>query len=96
MIVRTRRYHRLGFDMMSDNLPESRAKLAESLKALKKVSYDQPNSILLKFFFNAKADEIVSLFTPAYADEKNSLVTILNEIDPGNIAKYSLILGGSK
>jgi len=87
-------YHRLGLDMMSDNLPESRAKMAEALKALKKVANDQPNSILMKFFFNAKADEIVNLFTPAFADEKNPLVAILNEVDPGNIAKYSAITAG--
>jgi hypothetical protein len=89
-------YHRLGFDVMSDNLPDARSKIAEALKTLKKVNYDQPNSIMMKVFFNAKADEIVSLFTPAYADEKNSLVTVLNEMDPGNMAKYSNILTGGK
>jgi len=81
---------------MSENLPDSRLKIAESLKTLKKVSYDLPNCIILKIFFNTKADEIVSLFTPAYADEKNSLVAILNEIDPGNLSKYSAILAGPK
>ncbi len=84
-------YHRQGFDMMSENAPEARAKITEALKALRKVNSDQPNSLLMKFFFNAKADEIVNLYSGAYADEKSQVVTVLDEVDPANLAKYSAI-----
>jgi hypothetical protein len=47
--------------------------------------------MLLKVFFNAKADELVNIFSGSYGDEKSQVVTILNEVDPADIAKYSAI-----
>lgn len=85
--------HRLGFDKMTDNLPEARGVMLESIKELKKVYQDKPNSYLLQVFFDAKADEIVNVFSAGTNDEKNQVVQVLSLIDPAHTSKYNAITG---
>jgi hypothetical protein len=87
------KYHRLGFDRMSENLPESRTVVLESIQELKKVYQDKPNSYLMQVFFDAKADELVNLFNAASTDEKTRIVQVLNQIDPAHTSKYNTISG---
>ncbi|MFH1005698.1 MAG: DUF4835 family protein [Bacteroidota bacterium] len=86
------KYHRMGFDMMVDDLTASRSTILTSLELLKKVHEGKPGSFNLQVFFLAKADEIVNLFSQGEAIEKTKVVTLLNEIDPGNSNKYNKIL----
>lgn len=88
------KYHRLGFDKMSDNVNEARIAILEALKPLRNVYNDRPNSFLMQFFFNAKADEVVNLFQQGTPDEKAQVTQLLTQIDPGNIAKYNTIQTG--
>ncbi len=85
------RYHRLGFDKMETSVAEGRKVVLDALKALRQVYQDRPNSFFMQFFFNAKADEIVNLFSQATPDDKNQAVQLLTLIDPGNISKYNTI-----
>ena len=87
------KYHRLGMDLMSTKMEDARTTIAESIDDLKAVYNITPNSYLMQIFFNAKADEIVNIFTPAYPDVKSKLVQTLNLIDPGNSSKYGKIIG---
>ncbi|CAN5645794.1 DUF4835 family protein [soil metagenome] len=88
------KYHRLGFDKMNDNVNESRITILEALKPLRNVYNDRPNSFFMQFFFNAKADELVSLYQMGTADEKTQVTQLLSTIDPGNISKYNTIATG--
>jgi len=85
------RYHRLGLDKMSDNTSDPRVAILDCLKNLRSVYNDKPGSFLLQFFFNAKADEIVNIFSGGTPDEKNQINQLLTIIDPGNISKYNSI-----
>jgi hypothetical protein len=87
-------YHRNGLDKMTDNVLEARQNISESLKELRKVFSDKPNSFLMQVFFNAKADEIVNIYSQAQSDEKNQIVPVLSLIDPANTLKYQGILSG--
>jgi len=87
------RYHRLGLDRMSDHLTESRAEIAESMRLLQKAYRAKPGAFILKIFFDAKADELVHIFSESFTDEKKRVFNILNEIDPANIKKYNKIIG---
>ncbi|MGQ1908172.1 type IX secretion system protein PorD [Marinifilum sp. RC60d5] len=87
------RYHRLGLDRMSDHLTESRAEIADSMKLLQKAYRAKPGAFILQIFFDAKADEIVNIFTESFNDEKKRVYNILSEIDPANIKKYNKIIG---
>ncbi|MFM2136659.1 MAG: hypothetical protein RL021_2059 [Bacteroidota bacterium] len=88
------KYHRQGFDLMSDNVTDGRANVLTALKELKKVYDFRPNSFALQVFFNAKADEIVSLFSQASGDEKTQLMQLLPQVDPANSLKYNAITSG--
>ena len=90
------KYHRTGFDVMSDDLPTGRATVLSSLELLQKVYDSKPGNYSLQIFFLAKADEIVNLFTLAEPAEKTKVVTLLNGIDPANITKYNKINQGNQ
>lgn len=85
-------YHRLGLDVMSENVEGGRAAIAESLKLLQQANRDKPGSILFQLIMDAKRDEIINIFSGAPDNEKVIAVNILNEMDPANSAKYQKIL----
>lgn len=87
------RYHRLGLDRMGDRLTEARAEIAESMKLLQKAYRAKPGAFILQIFFDAKADELVNIFSESFTDEKKRVYNILSEIDPANISKYNKIIG---
>ncbi|WP_163707168.1 type IX secretion system protein PorD [Mangrovibacterium lignilyticum] len=85
------RYHRLGLDKMSDKLEEGRSEIAETLRLLQRIFRNRPNLYIFPIFFDAKADELVNIFSGSYPDEKNRVLAILTEIDPSNGTKYEKI-----
>ena len=84
-------YHRNGLDIMSDKIEEGRANIAESLRDIQKVFRRRPSTYILQMFFDSKADELVNVFSKTFPDERNRVMTILNEIDPSNGNKYEKI-----
>lgn len=81
-------YHRMGLDMMTNDVELARKNIAEALEGLQKVHNMQMGSFLMQVFFLAKADEVVNIFSVATPEVKSKLVPILNTIDPGNVTKY--------
>jgi hypothetical protein len=92
----TYQYHRQGLDVMSEKAPEGRGVIAESLKSIQKVFRTRPSLYILQVFFDAKADELVNIFTESFPDERNRVSVILNECDPSNGTKYEKILKSEK
>ena len=86
------KYHRLGFDVMSDDLPTGRAAVLQALLLLKQVHEIKPTSYNMQLFFLAKVDEVINLFTLAEPAEKAKAVELLNTVDPANNIKYNKIL----
>lgn len=84
-------YHRMGLDMMPERVEEGRANIASSLRDIQKVFRKRPSTYILQMFFDAKADELVNIFSKSYPDERNRVMTILNEVDPSNGRKYEKI-----
>ena len=85
-------YHRLGLDLMYDNVETGRAGIIAALESLQKVHRQKPGSFLMQVFFSAKSDEFVNIFTEAPPMDKPRVVNILREIDPTNTNKYQKIL----
>jgi len=87
------KYHRLGLDVMYTNKEGGRAAIYEGLQLLEKVHKDRPSSFNMQILFNAKADELVNIFSQGSVEEKNNAVNILSEIDASNSNnKYQKIL----
>ncbi|MFN4234846.1 MAG: DUF4835 family protein [Bacteroidia bacterium] len=82
------RYHRKGLDAMLINQEEARKEILEALKLIRSIHAIKPASFNVQLFFNSKADEIVNIFSVAYSDVKSQVITLMTEIDPGNLAKY--------
>ena len=45
----------------------------ESIENMRKVKQLNPTAFILQLFFNAKADEIASIYSNAFQDEKNRI-----------------------
>jgi hypothetical protein len=84
-------YHRNGLDLMSDKVEEGRANIADALRDIQKVFRRRPSTYILQMFFDAKADELVNVFSQSFPDERNRVMAILNEVDPSNGRKYEKI-----
>lgn len=84
------KYHRLGLDMLYDNAEEGRKNIIAALKELEQLFNDQPDNMMIPFhsFFDAKADEIVNVFSGASSTQKGEVYRILNRINNTNERKY--------
>ena len=92
------RYHRLGLDVMDEQVIEGRAEITNSLELLQQVYRKKPDSYmyLLRLVFDAKVDEIVNVFTESYPEERNRAFDILTEVDKPNANKYKAIIESSQ
>lgn len=85
------KYHRLGLDVMSQNIDNGRDEIKDLLPKLLKLAKERPNSMILNIFFSAKSDELVNIFSRAVQSDKQAIIQTLSEIDPGNSNKYQQI-----
>lgn len=83
-------YHS-GLDLMSQDLKLSKEKIKNSLINLGKLNSSRPNSFLARVFFDAKSDEIVSIFSGGPSIPITDLVDNLNKTSPMNSSKWALI-----
>ena len=88
------RYHRLGLDMMDEKVAVGREEITSSLELLQSVYRKKPDPYmyLLKLVFDSKVDELVSVYTESYPEERNRAHAILTEVDKPNATKYKAIL----
>lgn len=86
------KYHRLGLDVMADDVERGRTAINESLELLRKANRERPGLFLLQLFLEAKRDELINIYSGASPMDKTSAVNILKEIDPANAARYQKIL----
>ncbi|MEZ4858074.1 MAG: DUF4835 family protein [Flavobacteriaceae bacterium] len=84
-------YHRLGLDKMESNTREGKMKIIDAIAQLKNVNDRRPNSYLLRTFFDAKSDEITSVFSGGPQVDINTLVEQLNRIAPTRRSNWTNI-----
>lgn len=75
-------YHRLCLDEMNTNVTNARARIAKGLPVLKDANRARPATYVINTFLDAKADELVSIFSKGTADEKKQVYDLLMDIDP--------------
>jgi hypothetical protein len=83
-------YHQ-GLDGMSSDLKLSKEKVKTSILNLSKVHQTRPNAFLTRVFFDAKADEIASIFSGGPSITVSDLLETLNKISPMNATKWGQI-----
>lgn len=76
-------YHRLGLDLMHKNVEEGKLNIMEAIGLLHGVNQTRPNTLLLRTFFDAKAHEVMNVFSGGPAVDTRALVTDLRNMAPG-------------
>jgi len=83
-------YH-TGLDLMSKDLKSAKEKIKSSLLNLSKLQVSKPNAFLTRVFFDAKSDEILSVFSGGPSITISDLSESLNKTSPLNSSKWELI-----
>lgn len=81
-------YFRLGLDLMYENEEEGRNAIMNTVNIVNTLNSDNPNSMVVPFFFQGKANELVKIFKKAQPDEKNRAREILMKLDISNANLY--------
>ena len=81
-------YYRSGLDIFSENENEGRNGIMKSLNFLSTIDSENPNSMIMQFFFQGKSTEIVRIFSHANADQKSRARDILTKLDITNATAY--------
>lgn len=84
-------YHFKALDRMSENPKEGKEGIKTALKTLTEVANFRPNAFLTRVFFDAKADELLSIFTDGPKIDIAEVIENLNRLSPTNTSKWGQI-----
>ena len=84
-------YHRLGLDVMADNIGNARKAISGALPVLTQLDRVRVGATLPTLFFLAKRSELVSIFAKADAQERLQAMNILTQADPANGNLYQTL-----
>lgn len=85
-------YHRKGLDIMYKELAAGKAQITASLNGLLALHKVKPVAYNTQILFNGKSDEIVNIFSEGSTAEKQNIVDLASQLDPGNNRKYRKII----
>ena len=81
-------YYRSGMDKFFENEEEGRTGIMNSLTYLNTLNTENPNSMILEFFFQGKNTELVKVFSKAPEDMKSRARELLTKMDISNTQAY--------
>jgi hypothetical protein len=85
-------YHRLGLDVMSDNIDLGRSSINDCLENFQRAGREKPGLFTLQLMMDAKRDELINVYSQASPMDKTKAVNILKELDPANSSRYQQIM----
>jgi hypothetical protein len=83
--------HRECLDSMYIKPVEARNRALQNLKKLYNVNRENPSSILIQFFFNAKSDEMLHVLAGAPKPDRGQYITLLDAMDVPDANKYNTL-----
>lgn len=89
-------YHRLGLDLMSENMDLGRSGINDCLENVQKVNREKTGLYITQVFIDAKNEEIINIYSQAAPMDKTKAINIMKEIDPANGSKYQQIMQTSR
>lgn len=75
-------YHRLGLDEMHRDPEKGKRAMADAIENLQAMNARRANSLLLRTFFDSKADEISQVFSGGPIIDRPQLADLLNRLAP--------------
>jgi hypothetical protein len=82
-------YYRSGMDLLYENGDEGRNGVLNCLNYLSTIDKENPNSMIIQFFFQGKSTELVKVFNKAKKDVKDRALTHLLKLDVTNARIYN-------
>jgi len=89
-------YHRMGLDLMSDNMDLGRSGINDCLEDVQRVNREKTGLFITQLFIDAKKDELINIYSQAAPMDKTKAINILKEIDPANGSRYQQIMQSPK
>lgn len=81
--------HREGLDNMYTKPTEARKVILDGILKLGQVNRENPSSILIQFFFNAKSDDMIGVVAQLPQQERGPYIGMLQQMDVPNAQKYN-------
>ena len=81
-------YHRMGLDMMTKDQTEARRNILQALQLVEQTNKKRTNLLCVQMFMDVKVSELVSIFTPAPAEEKKQVYNTVRQLSPINLSKF--------
>ena len=81
-------FYRLGMDKLYEDEITARGQLLNVLGLLNNFNTDNPNTMILQFFFQGKTQELIKIFSKASPPEKSRALEYLQKLDISNAVKY--------
>jgi hypothetical protein len=81
-------YYRYGMDIFYENEEDGRKGIMNCLGFLNTINNENPNSMIMQFFFQGKSSELVKVFSKATGEMKTRAKDILSRLDITNASAY--------
>jgi hypothetical protein len=81
-------YYRAGMDKWYDNEEEARKNVLQSLIQMQAFNKENANTMILQFFMQGKAQELIALFKKGTPEERSRAIQVLSELDVINVPSY--------
>jgi len=81
-------YYRAGMDKWYDNEEEARKNVLQSLIQMQAFNKENANTMILQFFMQGKAQELIALFKKGTPEERSRAIQVLSELDVINVPTY--------
>ena len=82
-------YYRKGMDIFYENEEEGRNGVLNCLNFLSTLDTENPNSMIMQFFFQGKSTELVKVFSKGNRNVKDRALSILLKLDITNARSYN-------
>lgn len=81
-------YYRQAMDKLVENEKEARSQILNALSMVNTVHAESPNIMIIPFFFQGKADELIRVFQKADPQDKQRAAELLQRLDITNANRY--------
>lgn len=81
-------YYRSGMDLFFDNADDGRTGVLNAITFLSNINKENPNSMIIQFFFQGRSGELVKVFSKADNDLRTRAQEMLSKLDLTNAAAY--------
>ncbi len=81
-------FYRQGMDKLYEDEVAARNEIITVLSLLNNLNTENPNTMILQFFFQGKTQELINVFSKASPSEKSKALEFLQRLDISNISKY--------